>query len=433
VSATSSLEQQSLGRVIWLLFAGLVAFCQIPGLVPIAWPRRDVVSDYYQDWASARNWWNGLPVYIDHRLTIPRYIGPVDPSCLRVEFDAHPPSSILVMIPWALLAYREALLAWNLLSLALLLVSLEIVRRSLGRPLTLELVSTAVIFLLLSRPLLMQFFHGQWNLILVFLLTASWAAERSGRPSWSGVFLGAATAIKLFPGFLFLYFLVRRQWTTLFAGIVAFGTLTALTAALLGPETFWVYFHDVLPRLATDRSSWYNASLVGFWTRLFDPATAIQHVLPLWRSGTALRVAVLVSVLAVITTVARVVRSAATRAALDHAFGLAVTGMLLVCPITWDHSFVLLLFPISMVLYDPPPSEIAKLLLIVSLAAIWFGGQRLVCALGIPGGSLAGFASPVHALTVLAYPCYALVTLFVIEAVRVRTAGPDLEVARSIS
>jgi len=391
-----------------------------------------VVSDFYQDWASGRNWWNGLSVYTDHRVTIPRYIGEVDPFCLRVEFNAHPPSSILVMIPWAMLDYREALLAWNVLSLGMLLASLEIIRRSLEVPLTLELIAPAVICLLLSSPLLMQLFHGQWNLILLLLVTGAWAAERSGRPAWAGVLLGAATAIKLFPGFLFLYFLARRQWTAVMAGALAFGMLTGLTAALLGPEVYRVYFQELLPKLAPVRSSWYNASLVGFWTRLFDPATAEVHVLPLWRSGMALRVAVLLSGLAVIITVARVVRSAKTRTALDHAFGLAVTGMLLVSPMTWDHSLLLLLLPISILLHDPPPSEVAKALLAVSVGAIWFLGQRLVCDRLIPGGLLAGFASPAHTLTVLAYPCYALAALFVVEAVRARSAGPDFQVARPI-
>jgi len=373
-----------------------------------------------------------LSVYTDHRVTIPRYIGEVDPFCLRVEFNAHPPSSILVMIPWAMLDYREALLAWNVLSLGMLLASLEIIRRSLEVPLTLELIAPAVICLLLSSPLLMQLFHGQWNLILLLLVTGAWAAERSGRPAWAGVLLGAATAIKLFPGFLFLYFLARRQWTAVMAGALAFGMLTGLTAALLGPEVYRVYFQELLPKLAPVRSSWYNASLVGFWTRLFDPATAEVHVLPLWRSGMALRVAVLLSGLAVIITVARVVRSAKTRTALDTTFGFAVTGMLLVSPMTWDHSLLLLLLPISILLHDPPPSEVAKALLAVSVGAIWFLGQRLVCDRLIPGGLLAGFASPAHTLTVLAYPCYALAALFVVEAVRARSAGPDFQVARPI-
>jgi Glycosyltransferase family 87 len=418
---------------LWAAAALLVGILQFTPLVEALRHSPGIVSDFYQDWASGRNWWNGLPVYTDHQVTIPRYIGPVDPFCLRVEFNAHPPSSIVVMIPWAILDYRAALLGWNLLSLGMLLASLETIRRSLEVPLTVELIAPAVIFLLLSRPLLMQLFHGQWNLVLLLLVTGVWAAERSGRPAWAGVLLGVATAIKLFPGFLFLYLLVRRQWSAVIEGALAFAMLTGLTAALLGPEVYRVYFEELLPKLAPVRSSWYNASLVGFWTRLFDPATAEVHVLPLWRNGMVLRGAVLLSGLFVIMTVTRAIRSADTRDALDHAFGLTVTGMLLVSPITWDHSLLLLLLPISFLLHDPPPSEVAKVLLVVSLGAIWFLGQRLVCDRLIPGGLVAGFASPAHTLTVLAYPTYALATLFVIEAVRARSARTDFQAARPIS
>jgi hypothetical protein len=391
------------------------------------------VSDYYQDWASARNWWSGLPVYTDHRVTIPRYIGPVDPFCLQVEFNAHPPSSIVVMIPWALLDYRAALLGWNLISLGMLVASLETIRRSLQVPLTLELIAPAVIFLLLSRPLLMQLFHGQWNVILLLLVTAAWAADRSGRAAWAGVLLGAATSLKLFPGFLFLYLLARRQWRAVIAGALAFGMLTVLTAALLGPEVYRVYFQEILPKLTPIRSSWYNASLVGFWSRLFEPATAEVHVLALWRSGMALRAAVLLSGLFVIITIVRVVRTADTCDSLDHAFGLAVTGMLLISPITWDHSLLLLVLPIATLLRDPPRSEVAKILVVVSLGAIWFLGHRLVCDRLIPGGLVAGFSTPAHTLTVLAYPSYALATLFVIQAIKARSSGPALQSARPIS
>jgi len=423
------------GRKPWLwagalLLVGILQFTAFVGAVRHA---PGIVSDFYQDWASGRNWWNGLPVYTDHRITIPRYIGPVDPFCLRVEFNAHPPSSILVMIPWSLLEYRAALLAWNLLSLGMLVASLEIIRRSFALPATLGLIAPVVIFLLLSHPLLMQLFHGQWNLILLLLVTGAWAAAQSGRSAWAGVLLGAATAIKLFPGFLFLYFLARRQWTVVMAGALAFGMLTGLTTAVLGPDVYRVYFQEVLPRLDPIRSSWYNASLVGFWTRLFDPATAEVHVLPMLRSRLALRGAVLLSGLAVVATVGHVVRSATTRTALDHAFGLAVTGMLLVSPITWDHSLLLLLLPVSILWHDPPRSEMAKLCLVLSLGAIWFLNQRLLCARLIPGGLLEGFASPAHSLTVLAYPFYALTTLFVIAAVRARSSAPDCKSVGPIS
>jgi hypothetical protein len=132
------------------------------------------------------------------------------------------------------------------------------------------------------------------------------------------------------------------------------------------------------------------------------------------------------SVIVVTATVAWVVLRANTQALRDHAFGLAVTGMLLISPMTWDHAFLLLLIPFSVLLHDPPRSEVSKALLVLSVAALWLVGQRPICAWIIPGGLLDGLASPAHTLAVLAYPCYVLVTLFVIEVAQASRAAEGL-------
>jgi hypothetical protein len=186
------------------------------------------------------------------------------------------------------------------------------------------------------------------------------------------------------------------------------GLLTASTATVLGPEVYSTYFHDVIPRLEKFRTSWFNASLVGFWTKLFNPATDQEHVEPLWRSAAAARAGIVVSWLVVVAAVSWSVRKAKTRRQLDHAFGTALTGMLLLSPITWDYAFLLLLVPISVLWVDPPRSEAAKLLLIACLAALWFW-QKPVCQMAIPGGT----ASFVHTFSVLSYPCYTLIVILI--------------------
>ena len=43
------------------------------------------------------------------------------------------------------------------------------------------------------------------------------------------------TADLLYPGFLFLYFVARRQWNAVFAGALAFGMLTGRPPLRLVP------------------------------------------------------------------------------------------------------------------------------------------------------------------------------------------------------
>jgi hypothetical protein len=402
-----------LQRWLWLAIAGMIGLWQLPTLLQVSWPPRDIVSDFYQDWASARNLLGGLPVYTRHSVTIPRYVGPVDPICLSNPVNAHPPTSVLLMLPVARLDYRPALLAWNLASLAMLGASLWIVKRELGVSVSTWSIVPALALLLLCRPLLQQLIHGQLNLVLLLLLTGAWAADRRGRPGWAGALVGIAAAIKLFPAFLFLYFAMRRQWAAVLAGVLILTILTGLTVAVLVPETYRTYLQDVLPQLETFRTSWFNASLVGFWTKLFNPATREEHVEPLWRSAVVARAGILVSWLAVVAAVAWAARRAGSRVQRDHAFGAAVTGMLLLSPITWDHSFLLLLVPVAVLCVDPPRSEAVKLLLMAALAALWFW-QKPLCHAIIPGGVTQGVASPVHTFTVLSYQCYSLIVLFVL-------------------
>jgi hypothetical protein len=393
--------------LLWLAIACFAALYQAPTLIAAFWPPKEIVSDFFQDWASARNVLCGLPVYTEHTQTIPSYVGDVDPICYRNLVNAHPPTSVLLLLPFAPIPYRPALLAWNAMGLFMLGASLWLVVCQLNLSFSTSSIFPALALLLLCRPLVQQLFHGQLNLVLLLLVTGAWATERSGRTGWAGALVGAATAIKVFPGFLFLYFLLRRQWSALFVGACTFAVITGMTAALLGPETFVTYVRDVVPRLEQFRSSWFNASLVGFWTKLFNPATAEEHVEPLWRNAMAARAGILASALAMSACLAWSVRQAKSRLQFDHAFGVAVTGMLLLSPITWDYAFLLLLVPAAILLVDPPRTEFAKLLLVVSLASLWLW-QKPACEIAIPGGTSQGLAKPFHTLTVLSYPCYAL-------------------------
>src|SRR4051794_4186652 len=171
---------------IWVCLAIPVILMQVPAFIGTMFPPKEIVSDFYQDWASARNLFEGLPAYTEHSVTIPRYIGPVDPICLRNRVNAHPPTSILLLVPLAGLGYREALLVWDLLSLGLLGVSLWIVARQLAICPPARVALPVAALLMSCRPLVQQLIHGQWNLVLLALVVGAWAADRSDRPRLAG-------------------------------------------------------------------------------------------------------------------------------------------------------------------------------------------------------------------------------------------------------
>jgi hypothetical protein len=274
--------------------------------------------------------------------------------------------------------------------------------------------------------MLMQVLQGQLNLVLLFLVTLCWVADRAGRPLAAGCLIGTATAIKLFPAFLFIYFVARRCWKALLGGALALVALTCLTIGVLGLDAYRDYVVEAIPRASEFRSSWNNASLVGFWTRLFDPVTVVERVEPLVRSPRAALFGVLTSCLLVAVAIVFVTLKAVTRRDRDRAFSLAVTGMLLVSPITWYHSLVLLLLPIATTWERLPRRALFTSGFALMIVAFWVVPLPLqhifIGRVGMVDGVA---ATPLHSLTVLSYQFYALLSLFVLGVALPHHASVD--------
>ncbi len=403
----------TLGPGLTVIVGSIMAQLYLSSLRPPA----DRIVDFYQEWASARNYWEGLPLYTNHKVTIPRYLGLTiaSPEDLTVEVNAHPPTSVLLVLPLGLLRYQDAVLLWNIVSLMMLGASLYLVWRGFRISLSPWWLFPLITSLLVCAPLIQQVFFAQLNLLILLLLTGTWAADRSRRPILAGTLLGAATAIKLFPGLIFFYFIMRKQWKVVIIGALTVILLTGLTAAVFGLESYRAYYKEVLPRVAGFRGNWLNASLMGFWVKLFDPPPNNRQVEPLWRSAVVARLGTVVCCTAVLITLALVVRRARTTIELDLAFGLSLTAMLLVSPITWDHYLVLLLVPIAATWIALPPSVGARVLFAAVLIACW-SPPAIIHQFMIPGGRSTAVARPLETLSILSYQCYALIALFVLGA-----------------
>jgi alpha-1,2-mannosyltransferase len=381
-------------------------------------PPPTTVLDFFQEYASARNYFEGLPVYTEQPVAVQRYLGytlPTEGPYRFIKYNAHPPPSVLLALPLARLSYSDAFFVWNLLTLACLTASVLIIVRQLNVRLSPWSLLPFVVIVLATNPVRQQFNQGQLNAVLLLLTTAAWAADRTGRPVTAGALVGAATAVKLFPGFLFLFFLSRRQWLSLAAGGLTFLALTGLTAAVLGVQTYLDYCRDVLPNLAIYRDVWLNSSFSGYWHKLFNSSSG--HTIPLWHSpalalgGTVASCAVLTAVLAVLTWRAR------TREEQDLAFGLTLNGMLLVSPITWDHYFILLTLPALLLWLRLRRGGLARVALGVMLLALFFDPDTVWRAVtGGPGVRTQQVATAWQTLGIVSHLFYALLGLFLLGA-----------------
>jgi hypothetical protein len=444
-----------------LLLALALAWCALalPSFVASLRPAEGVIDDFFQEWASARNSLSGIPVYLRQEIALEKHLAMrrVDRDAFWLDYNAHPPPSVLLVLPLGLLPYREAALTWNLLSLAALAASLRILQRELRWK-----VSTAGVVYLLSAmlfcsPLRQQIHHGQLNPVLLWLLAAAWKADRAGYSARAGSFVALATAIKLFPGFVFVYFLARRDGKALAAGAATFLAITGLTAAVLGIESYSDYIFTVLPTLGHFRQSWLNASLAGFWHRLFNASS--KQTVPLW-PATWLAHALTLGAAAIVTLMcgwrawksqardawvrASSLRGTQRRSLLhepdasdcpprvqstgsthgtevpyyerpDLAYALVIVGMLLVSPVCWDHYFLLLTLPVAILWRTLPPKS-AKRWLLAAIALVLCVNPRMVWDATIAGPREidGGVALPWHSVTVLGFQLYLLVGLFAI-------------------
>ena len=422
---------------VWASLALLTSVTIAPAFVSGMRPGPTEGVDFFQEWASAKNLLIGTPIYTDLEESARVYLGyTLAPGeQMRIRRNAHPPTSVLAAIPFALLDYPNGMLAWNIASLSALVLSLWLIGRELGLRPEPWTIMPAITLALLSNPLRQQINHGQLNLILLLMLTLVWVADRSNRTTWAGTVLGLATAIKLFPAIFFLYFVLRRRWNVVGAGLAALAAATALTVAILGFDTYRSYVNEVLPEVSVFRNWWLNASLAGFWIKWFDAGAVSSlvdpalpdYLAPIVRQPILARVGWIASPVAVLGVWAHVVWRARTREQQDWAFGLTLTTMLLVSPLTWDHYFLLILLPLAQLWIALSKTRRERLVLLVLLICLWASPYNVWTAfIPAPGNP----AAPLRSLIAISFQFFALLGVFVLG---IKAAGPgsDSHVTRT--
>ncbi len=215
-------------------------------------PPPGFVGDFTQDWLSAREFRDGRAVYGNLPDAYRRQTGEEPPRDF-LRWNAHPPGSVLLVLPLATLDHDRAFVVWNLLTFPLFVIAIWIVAVELGIRRGVRAAALAAGLSVLgatSHPLYQQVINGQFNALLALLIALAWVADRRGRCVLAGTALGAASAVKLFPAFLLLYFWTSRRWQTAGVAIGACLAIHGLALGLFGPEAFRIYILEVIPAAA---------------------------------------------------------------------------------------------------------------------------------------------------------------------------------------
>src|SRR2546422_7845764 len=143
-----------------------------------------------------------------------------------------PPFAIVTLVPFALLARLSLPLTkavWAIGNVALFGWCLVRGYRHAGRWTPVVLAVAAV-----AQPLQSNFQHLNINLVLLALVVLAIADLEQGREIRAALWVGVATALKGYPGAIFLYFLMRGRWRPLVAGVTAAVGLTFLVVIPAG-------------------------------------------------------------------------------------------------------------------------------------------------------------------------------------------------------
>ncbi len=253
----------------------------------------------------------------------------------------YPPPTLLVFGAIGWMPLRAAIVPWMILqTVAFVLMVMFLWRLFLPERGGTGLALMFVLALLLPGSIA-TFGHGQVNFMAVLFVLMAWKARQRAS---AGVWLVAATVMKLLYGALWIYPILRKQWRA--AAGIAVATVCACLASIVafGWTNFMTYITDnpAAHRMPSSYFALYvNQSLLGASLRLFP------YHMPVFGMPTHNPLYVVSALIVAIITGCILIRLPHTQEGDDLTFTLLILSGMLVYPWTLSNYFVLLLIPVG--------------------------------------------------------------------------------------
>jgi alpha-1,2-mannosyltransferase len=288
-------------------------------------------SDFAQDYAAASRLMAGGSIYDGQ------------------PENYHPPFNAILFIPLALLGYSQAVRLWTVMSLLMYLGVGLCITRLLNISWSSAGWIVAAGIALCWYPFQAHLALGQVSLLLITCLIGGWALIRRGREYEAGLLFALAILVKLFPGLVLLYLLLRwkiRAIVGTAAGLVV-GWLSVLL--VVGWDDTWRYFQERAPEAAARFQPFpINISITSIPARFFsagpwiEPITAVPEFVP--------HMTIILSLIVLAILAYQLWHLPPTVRGDDTAFAIVCLAMLLLSPISWQHVFPLLALPLGLLL-----------------------------------------------------------------------------------
>lgn len=323
-----------------------------------------------------------------------------------------------LLLPLSSLSPMLARYCWFALQIASLLVFIWLSIRISGLQLARRYWGLIMLVSFLMVPTYLDLVLGQIGAVMALLTVAGYSAVRR-RTFWPGWWLGLAITIKLYPGFLGLAYLRRRQWFMLANITVSSCVLLGLTVWACGWQSLVSFLSHILHRSDYPYASEHIISLYGFWLRVF---TINHFVAPLVVSPWAASIATALSSAALLYVC---LRQGPPASELDDLvqFSIWLCALLLIFPASGVYSLMLIVFPmlVAMRVYEEHkyPFVLQWILVIIMLLYI------------PPVSSLIGITQLQHQygallyFTPTIYAVLALLTLLLVAQRRLQNSLPD--------
>lgn len=297
---------------------GIFLYCTVPG------------SDFEQDYIAASNLFEGLSIY--------------------QGVNAHPPFNALFFYPLTFFPLQVAFVLIGALSLSLLCINALMIENGL----ILKNTSAYVIFALsLLWPVTMAVVClGQSSIIWAGAITAGWLFEKKEKPIFAGIFIGIAILIKLIPALIVIMWCLNRRWRATLSATIVVLVGFILMIWLIGFDDILYFFFTRVPENARYFIDYYgNTSISGAAEKLFGSNGGWSKSLaeiPMLSKG----ISVFGSVAIVLATMIIIKHksSKTVKDIDDYHMALVIVTILLVSPLTWPHYYLVLLFPLTLLL-----------------------------------------------------------------------------------
>jgi hypothetical protein len=204
-------------------------------------------------------------------------IRPFESGPFFENYTPVPPFSLLFYIPFLVFSCFWAKVAFNIVSLVLLSFSLWRAMRHSGF-INYRLYLLPLIFF---QSLLSNYQQGQAYLLIaagLLELFISWQNRQAVR---SGLILALLFSLKIFPVFIVIFFVLKRDWKPVAWFLLFSLVLAGITCTAVGISTCLFYVADVLPKLAANEiTSPFAASNQSFHSLLMRAFIYDRHQNP---------------------------------------------------------------------------------------------------------------------------------------------------------